>query len=110
MSSRKRRKLKRIALICGIFATIYFLGFFLIQMFDLNSLLPEDWMSSDMHYIVACLSVICFLLYSTIVLRIYTRQSIPNPRFTIYMVFGVVIGILFALWGVSLIMMLLRIA
>jgi cation transport ATPase len=110
MSSRKRRKLKRVALVCGIFATIYFLGFFLIQMFDLNALLPEDWMSQDIHYIIACLAVVCFLLYSTIVIRIYTRQSIPNPKFTIYMIFGIAISIFFVLWAVSLLMLLLKIA
>ena len=105
MSSHRRRKLKKVAVVCGSFSTLYFLGFFIIRLFDFNFLLPEEWMGQDWHYIIACLAIICFLLYSSIVIRIYSRQSIPNPKFTKYMVFGVIIGILFVLWSVSLLMM-----
>ncbi|RYZ56169.1 MAG: hypothetical protein EOP49_01050 [Sphingobacteriales bacterium] len=104
MATRKKKKLKRLALFCGAVAALYFLFFFSVHLFDFGMLLPEDWMNDDLHYIVACFAIICFLLYISIVIRIYTRQAVPNPRFSGYMIFGVGLGVLFVLWSVGLLM------
>lgn len=106
---RKRKKQKKLAVFCGVIAFCYFLGFFLIHFFDLGTLLPEDWISNDWHYIIASFSIICFLLYATTVVRIYNRQSIPNPKYNIYSIFGAILMVLFVLWIVSLLMRLLKI-
>jgi|GEM_PF-5452885 len=105
----RKRKLKRLAVFCAIASTLYFLGFFLIQMFDFGLDLPEDWMNEDGHYILACLAIVCFLLYVTVVVRIYTRQRVPSPGFNGYMVYAVVLGVLFVLWSVALLMQVLNI-
>jgi len=107
-SHRKRRKQKKLAVVCGAIAFCYFLGFFLIHFFDLGGLLPEDWIGNDWHYIIASFSIICFLLYASVVVRIYTRQSIPNPKHSVYSIFGAVLVVLFVLWVVSLLMRLLN--
>lgn len=110
MSTRKRRKMKRAALVCGTVAAIYFIGFFIVQMIDAGPVFAGDWMNEDWHYIVACVSIVCFLLYMSIILRIYTRQAVPSRRFSGYMAYGVALGVLFILWAVSLLMEVLNIS